>query len=226
VRVRIRDNGAGLPTDMLSAIFGIFVQVPGTARIAQGGLGIGLTLVKSLVELHGGNVRAASEGLGKGTEVIVELPLAGMTEAAHDPTMMAVPVRASALLERILVVDDNRDAADSLAALLEALGAAPFVAYDGLDALDIASQVRPTAAILDIGMPGMDGCELAQRLRASVAHADMLLIALSGWGQADDRERIAAAGFDHHLLKPADVPTLVALLSEPRHPAQAKTRAK
>ena len=215
VRVRISDNGAGLPPDMLTAIFGIFVQVAGTARVAQGGLGIGLTLVKSLVELHGGTVRADSAGLGQGTQLIVELPLCADSRR-HDDESPRLPSRAKPLTERILVVDDNRDAADSLAALLEALGAQPFVAYSGLDALDIATQVRPTVAILDIGMPGMDGCELAERLRSDSLHAGLMMIALSGWGQADDRERIAAAGFDHHLLKPADVPRLVALLSQPR----------
>ena len=218
-RVRIRDNGVGLPPEMLTEIFGIFVQVPRNSQVAQGGLGIGLTLVKSLVELHGGRVHATSGGSGLGSELVVELPLA--TAASGTPAVDAGAPALSKLSKRILVVDDNRDAANSLVRLLKSLGAEPLVAYDAFDALDIAAQVRPDVAILDIGMPVMDGCELARRLRADPGHAGLMLVALSGWGQNGDRERFTAAGFDHHLLKPADLSELVALIGATAAPRAA-----
>jgi len=208
--VRVKDSGAGIPGEMLGAIFDMFVQVSGTARAAQGGLGIGLTLVKSLVELHGGTVSAKSEGANQGSEFIVSLPLlehgvrAGAKARASQETIAAK--------HRILVVDDNRDAAESLAALLGLLGAQTAVAFSGADALEQAEHFNPSFGILDIGMPGMDGCELARRLRAHPRLHGMGLIALTGWGQADDRLRIARAGFDHHLLKPVDVEALSAAL--------------
>lgn len=213
-RVSVRDSGIGLPPDMLSEIFGIFVQIPRNTRVAQGGLGIGLTLVKSLVDLHGGRVQALSEGPGHGTEVRVELPATvGDRPPApvEPPTAAATP--GATVARRVLVVDDNRDAADSLAQLLGALGAQAFVAYDAFEAIDVARRVRPDVAVLDIGMPVMDGCELAQRLRADRRLAGLRLVALSGWGQTGDRERVRAAGFDHHLLKPADPARLVGLIN-------------
>lgn len=208
--VRVKDSGAGIPQAMLGAIFDMFVQVSGTARAAQGGLGIGLTLVKSLVELHGGTVSARSDGPNQGSEFIVSLPLldhgvrsGAKTEAARDAIVGG---------HRILVVDDNRDAAESLAALLGLMGAETAVAFSGTDALDKAEQFHPTFGILDIGMPGMDGCELARRFRAHPRLHGLGLIALTGWGQPDDRLRIARAGFDHHMLKPVDVEELSSVL--------------
>jgi signal transduction histidine kinase/ActR/RegA family two-component response regulator len=212
VRVRIRDNGVGIPEEMLESIFGMFVQVNGTARAAQGGLGIGLTLVRNLVELHGGTVQASSPGTGLGTEVTVTLPLLG-AQAAIAPEPASEPAKES-LRDRILVVDDNRDAADSLAALLETMGASTSVAYDGQDALEKAVDLQPSIAILDIGMPRMDGYELARRLRADPRHDRMALVALTGWGQDSDRERIASAGFNRHLLKPVDIGELTHALSQ------------
>jgi signal transduction histidine kinase/ActR/RegA family two-component response regulator len=208
--VRIKDSGAGIPKAMLGAIFDMFVQVSGTARAAQGGLGIGLTLVKSLVELHGGSVGAHSEGPNLGSEFVVSLPLLdhGVRAGAHTQATQG----AIAEQQRILVVDDNRDAAESLAALLGLLGAQTAVAFSGADALRQADGFQPTLAILDIGMPGMDGCELARRFRAHPRYHGIGLIALTGWGQPDDRARIAQAGFDHHLLKPVDVEELSARL--------------
>lgn len=208
--VRVKDSGAGIPASMLGAIFDMFVQVSGTARAAQGGLGIGLTLVKSLVELHGGTVDAKSEGVDRGSEFIVSLPLLERGMRAGKPSGGTHEALASR--QRILVVDDNRDAAESLAALLELLGAQTAVAFSGTDALKKAESFDPSLGILDIGMPGMDGCELARRFRAHPRHRGMGLIALTGWGQPDDRARIAQAGFDHHLLKPVDVESLSATL--------------
>jgi CheY-like chemotaxis protein len=208
--VRIKDSGAGIPADMLGAIFDMFVQVSGTARAAQGGLGIGLTLVKSLVELHGGKIEAASDGPNQGSEFTVRLPLLdhGLRADAHTTTSQ----EAIAARHRILVVDDNRDAAESLATLLDLLGAQTAVAFSGADALNKAEAFQPSLGILDIGMPGMDGCELARRFRAHPKFHGMGLIALTGWGQPDDRLRIARAGFDHHLLKPVDMDELSAAL--------------
>ena len=208
--VRIKDSGAGIPTDMLGAIFEMFVQVSGTARAAQGGLGIGLTLVKSLVELHGGQISAKSDGPNQGSEFTVRLPL--LDHGVQAGALKRSSQEAIAARHRILVVDDNRDAAESLATLLELLGAQTAVAFSGPDAMQKAEGFRPTLGILDIGMPGMDGCELARRLRAHTLHHGMGLIALTGWGQPDDRVRIARAGFDHHLLKPVDMEELSAAL--------------
>ena len=214
-QVSIRDNGVGVPPEMLDHIFGMFVQVSGTARAAQGGLGIGLTLVKTLVDMHGGRVRAASDGIGTGTEVIVELPIAdGAT--SRVPDARAGAPEPQPLPGPILIVDDNEDAANSLAMYLDAVGATTDVAYDATRALELIARDRPPVAILDIGMPGMDGCELAQRLRSDPENAAMMLIALTGWGQPDDRQRVAEAGFDHHLLKPPDIGQLMAVLQERR----------
>lgn len=208
--VRVKDSGAGIPPAMLGAIFDMFVQVSGTARAAQGGLGIGLTLVKSLVELHGGTVDAKSDGVDRGSEFTVSLPL--LDHRVQAGTHAGTTQEAVAARQRILVVDDNRDAAESLAALLGLLGAQTAVAFSGMEALRTADKFGPTLGILDIGMPAMDGCELARRLRAHPRHHGMGLIALTGWGQPDDRVRIARAGFDHHLLKPVDEEELSATL--------------
>ena len=211
-RIAIRDNGMGIPADMLVPIFEMFVQVTDTSSATQGGLGIGLTLVKSLVELHGGTVRAYSAGSGAGSELVVTLPLASAD--ARIAVSSEEDVGCS-LSGHVLIVDDNREAADSMSMLLESSGAKTSVAYVGEEAIAIAAAVRPSAAILDIGMPGMDGCELARRLRADPAHAGILLIALTGWGQQEDRARVVAAGFDHHLLKPVDFGELRTLLQRP-----------
>ena len=213
-RIGVRDNGIGIPADMLAAIFDMFVQVTDAARVAQGGLGIGLTLVKSLVELHGGAVSAYSGGPGEGSEVVVTLPLATADDAigTHSSATTADALPA----EDILVVDDNHEAADSLAALLRSMGARTSVAYSAEQAIALAADAQPAVGILDIGMPGMDGCDLARHLRKDPAHARMLLIALTGWGQPDDRLRVSAAGFDHHLLKPVDTNEMLALLLRPR----------
>lgn len=217
-RITVTDTGVGIDASMLESVFEMFMQVSGTSKAAQGGLGIGLTLVRSLVELHGGHVTASSPGLGQGATFTVWLPLAPATAADDAGTATAAAggqdeARPGRIDARILVVDDNRDAADSLSELLRSMGASTVVAYSGEDALQ-RMQAEPAArvAILDIGMPGMDGYELARRFRAQPASRGMLLIALTGWGQQADRERVAAAGFDHHLLKPVDIAQLTALL--------------
>jgi len=210
--VSVSDTGTGLEPDMLKAIFEMFVQVSGTARDAQGGLGIGLTLVKSLVELQGGSVEAASEGLGRGATFTVRLPLMKNSTLSVRQTPMSQDGWAPSIEGTILVVDDNRDAADSLAELLGSMGATALVAYGGEEALELAREHDIDIAVLDIGMPGMDGCELARQLRAQPRGKELKLIALTGWGQQGYRERIAAAGFDHHLLKPLSLGEFMAAL--------------
>jgi signal transduction histidine kinase len=211
VQVQITDTGIGIPPHMLEAVFDMFVQVSGTSRAAQGGLGIGLTLVRSLVELHGGHVTAVSAGAGSGTTFTVELPLVVWSVEAEAPSSPPL-IQNAAGDRRIFVVDDNRDAADSLAHLLGLMGAQTSVAYGGREALAAMSANPPDIAFVDIGMPVMDGYELANRIRGTEALAGAVLIALTGWGQTNDKERIMAAGFDHHLLKPTDFHELARVL--------------
>jgi signal transduction histidine kinase len=208
VDIAVQDNGAGIPPDQLDAIFGMFTQVERTRAQAQGGLGIGLTLVRQLVEMHGGTVRALSRGLGEGSEFVVRLPLAG--NAA--PTTAAAPPCAGAK-RRVLVVDDNRDSAQSLAALLALEGHETALAFDGEQALQLAGQFGPDLVILDIGMPDMSGHEVCRRIRASAWGGRVRIVALTGWGQQEDRRRSQQAGFDHHLVKPVDPAAMAALLA-------------
>lgn len=208
--ITVRDDGIGIAPEMLDDIFDMFVQVSGTAKTAQGGLGIGLTLVKSLVELHGGKVWATSGGPGQGSTFGVRLPLADAVPAAADPMPPGMATTGTATT--VLVVDDNQDAADSLAEALRAMGLRASVAYSGPQALAQLPALKPGVAVLDLGMPGMDGTELATRIRRDPANAGMVLVALTGWGQQRDREQTRAAGFDHHLVKPMDVDRLVAIL--------------
>ncbi len=218
--LRVRDTGIGIAPEMLPRIFELFVQVDHAATRSQGGLGIGLTLVKNLVEMHHGTVEAHSEGLGKGSEFVVRLPLAtqvidreqGRQARRHGDE---VP-RPSGY--RLLVVDDNRDAADSLATLLRLQGHEVRVAYSGVAALETAKDYRPDVVFLDIGMPGMDGYEVARRLRRQPWGKDVVLAALTGWGQHEDRRRSAEAGFGHHIVKPPEPKALDTVLSELKKP--------
>jgi CheY-like chemotaxis protein len=209
--VAVRDSGTGIVATALPRVFDMFMQGENSRDRTQGGLGIGLTLVRSLVEMHGGSVDARSEGPGKGSEFVVRLPLANPAQsldAAPSPAAV-IEVRAPT---RVLVVDDNRDAAESLGLLLQMLGAEVAVVHDGSSALSAVSVHRPAVVFLDLGMPGMDGFEVARRIRREPDHRDTTLIALTGWGQERDRHATKAAGFDHHLIKPADVAALQALL--------------
>ena len=202
--VSVRDDGIGIPAAQLASVFDMFTQVDRSSRRSQGGLGIGLTLVRSLVTIHGGRVEASSPGPGAGSEFIVDLPiLLGRRIRAHKAKSLGkFPPR------RILVVDDNRDAAETLGALLSGLGATVSVADSGPAALEILKTFQADVVLLDIGMPGMDGYEVSRRIRATPDRGSVLLIALTGWGQADDLRRSRAAGFDHHLVKPPDVDKL------------------
>jgi PAS domain S-box-containing protein len=215
VVVRVRDTGIGLPAEMLPHIFEMFTQVDRSSRHAQGGLGIGLTVVRSLVHMHGGSAHAHSAGPGQGSEFTVRLPLA--PALPRGPQGRGQPVDGSlskALLKcRILVVDDSRDEAESLAMLLNLMGSDVRVAHDGPAALEAMSSYQPAVVLLDIGMPGMDGYEVARRARRQPGLKDVTLIALTGWGQEEDRRRCREAGFDHHLVKPVDLEALQALLA-------------
>jgi signal transduction histidine kinase/CheY-like chemotaxis protein len=218
---RVVDDGIGIDHDILPHVFELFTQGRQEASVAHGGLGIGLALVRSLVEQHGGRVSAASQGRGLGAEFSVWLPLAAAAPPADPAPGRSLPTLPEGL--RALVVDDNEDAANTLGMVLGALGVEHRIVHAGDAALSAASQFCPDVVLLDIGMPGMDGYEVARRLRAQARHADILLVALTGWSGAQDHARSRAAGFDHHLRKPADINELVRLLAEvvPGHPKPA-----
>lgn len=215
--VRVADNGVGMSPQILPHVFNLFLQAERSLDRSLGGLGIGLSVVKRLTELHGGTVEAHSAGERLGSEFVVRLPADG---TAASPAPSEVPAGASALARRILVVDDNRDAVDALAMMLRLNGSDVEVAYDGQSGLATARSFRPDALVLDIGLPGMDGYEVARRLRERPETADKLIIAVTGYGQKEDRERAHAAGFDHHLVKPIESETLLRLLAAPRGTVQ------
>jgi PAS domain S-box-containing protein len=214
VVVRVRDTGIGIAPEMLPRIFDLFVQAERRLDRAQGGVGIGLTLVKKLVELHGGRIEAASAGPGRGSEFAVRLP-ALVDDREGGRALAPAPGAASPLPRRsVLVVDDNQDAADSLAILLRLAGQDVRSAYDGPAALAQARDFQPAVVFLDIGMPGMDGYEVARRLRQLPGLGGVLLVALTGWAQEEDRRRSTEAGFDHHLVKPVEPDALQTLLAD------------
>jgi CheY-like chemotaxis protein len=202
--VRVRDTGVGIPAPMLPHIFEMFTQVDRSLERSQGGLGIGLTLVKRLVEMHGGSVEAKSEGPGQGSEFVVRLPVVGMPAVQSPQPSSGGEQAAVAAKLRILLVDDNVDAAESLGLLLQIRGHEVRTAPDGVAGLEVAASFRPDVALLDLGMPKLNGYDLARRLRGEAWGKGMVLIALTGWGQEDDRRRTQEAGFDHHLVKPVD----------------------
>jgi len=213
VHVAVRDNGVGIAPDILPYIFDLFTQAERTPDRSQGGLGIGLALVKSLVTLHGGTVSATSEGIGQGSEFCICLPrLATLDGAAKDEAAAAGMQAPGAL--RVMVVDDNVDAAQMLAALLEVQGHAVSVEYDARGALERARREQPDVLLLDIGLPDMDGYELARCLRSQAGGARATLVALTGYGQSQDRKEAEEAGFDHYLVKPADMDQVNEVLAE------------
>ncbi|HBI47060.1 MAG TPA: hybrid sensor histidine kinase/response regulator [Planctomycetales bacterium] len=223
--IRVRDDGMGIPADMLPKIFEIFTQVDRNLERSQGGLGIGLTLVRQLIGMHDGTVEAFSEGVGKGCEFVVSLPLAPIQQPAdrngkpqdESTSSPKSPAR------RILVVDDNKDSADSLGTLLRVIGNEVRTAYDGPSALETAKEFRPAVVLLDIGLPGMSGHEVARKMRETPEGKEALLIAQTGWGQEEDRLRSTEAGFDAHLTKPLDLAALQSVLAKlDREPAARK----
>ena len=217
--VSIKDSGIGIPADKLQSVFEIFSQVQGALERSHGGLGIGLSLVKRLAEMHGGNVDAHSDGPGQGSEFIVRLPVLPVKE---DPAadQFRSEIAPPALSMRILVVDDNRDAADSLGTMLGMLGIDVRSAYDGEDAVRIAGEFRPSVMLLDIGLPKLNGYQACQAIRQQPWGRHMVIIAVTGWGQEDDKRKARDAGFDHHMVKPVDPRKLIELLNTlPAHEA-------
>ena len=212
VAISISDNGIGVPESARASVFEMFAQVGESLGRAQGGLGIGLSLSRRLVELHGGSI-VLERSSGAGSTFVIRLPLADQTSAVA-PSADPVPAATATSSLRVLVVDDNADAADMLAALIDVVGHASVVANSGADALRLLPTLRPDIVFLDIGMPGMNGYEVAQQLRAMPALVQPVLVALTGWGDQKDRARTSEAGFDHHLIKPADLGTVERLLAD------------
>jgi CheY-like chemotaxis protein len=208
VLLTVRDNGIGIAPDGLTRIFDMFSREGRGAGRAEGGLGIGLTLSRRLAEMHGGAIEARSAGEGLGSEFVVRLPIAS-SSAQPEPAHRSATLRQSL---RVLVVDDNRDAADSLGQVLELLGATVTVAYDGPSAVAAFDASDASVVLLDIGLPGMSGYEVAHAMRARHPERRPVIIAVTGWGQEADRMHAAAAGIDHHLVKPADIDQLQDLL--------------
>jgi PAS domain S-box-containing protein len=211
--IAVRDNGIGLAEEALPNLFTMFSQVDSAIDRAEGGLGIGLALVKGLVTLHGGTVDARSDGLGRGSEFVVRLPHRVLAPGASAEAAQVPRRRGTCADVRVLVVDDNRDAAESLGVLLEFAGYEVSLAFSGYEALEVGARDRPQAAIVDIGMPGMTGHEVAQRMRLEAWGRKVCLIALTGWGQDHDKQAARASGFDHHLTKPVDPAELESLLA-------------
>ncbi len=210
----VKDTGIGITPALLPHVFDMFTQERQAADRARGGLGIGLTIVRNLVELHGGTVQAQSDGVGKGSVFTVRLPVATIEPPALTlSSVAAAPV--ARLPKRVLVVDDNEDALVLLAELLRSAGHVVMVANDGPTALEASKSFHPDIAILDIGLPAMDGYELAARMRAQLGEGVPRLIALTGYGQDSDRARARQAGFEEHLTKPVDVGCLLGALEDP-----------
>ncbi len=204
VAISVKDNGIGISEELLPRVFELFAQGERSLDRSQGGLGVGLTLVQRLVEQHEGRVEAQSEGLGRGAEIIVTLPCLNDKSFIPRASVRSATDLLSAGRVRVLVVDDNADAADSVALFLRLEGHETTTALDGLQAIDLCRSFKPDVAVIDIGLPGLSGYDVAQRLRATPEGARMLLIALTGYGQKEDQQQAKQAGFDHHFTKPTN----------------------
>jgi CheY-like chemotaxis protein len=207
---KVKDSGLGIPHAMLHRVFELFTQLNPSLDRSQGGLGIGLTVVRKLAELHGGSVSATSEGPGRGSEFTVRLPLSEAPAGAPTPERKP---GSSMSPQKILVVDDNHDTARSLSLLLQSNGHSVEVAHDGYAALETARSFEPDVILLDLGLPGIDGFKVAEQLRSEDRFQNTRLIALSGYGQAQDRQRSKEVGFDQHLVKPVDFASLAAAIA-------------
>jgi two-component system CheB/CheR fusion protein len=225
VAVHVRDSGVGIPEHLLSRVFDLFMQGDRSLDRAQGGLGIGLTLVRSLVELHGGTIEAQSEGPGRGSDFIVRLPVIvhPAAEPESAPNLGSSPHKNE--VRRILLIDDNADLTSTMSALLRLIGHDVTVCSDGPSGIDAAVDVRPDVVLVDIGLPGMNGYEVAGRLRQMRDFERTMLVAITGYGQAEDRRRAREAGFDHHLVKPVFFEALQQLLSGPELTARLQGAA-
>ena len=217
--IKVRDAGVGIPPEQLPRLFELFAQGDRSLARSEGGLGIGLTLVRALAELHGGNVSATSEGPGLGSEFIVRLPAASTMAADHVDAGHFTPKPciepSSGRGSRVLVIDDNIDLAQAVANLLKLLNYDVWMAHDGPSGLEAARGYRPEVVLLDIGLPGLDGFQVAEQLRREEFGKNVVLIAVTGYGYEDDRQRARAAGFDHFVTKPVDFATLVSLMVAP-----------
>jgi PAS domain S-box-containing protein len=213
--IRVRDNGVGIPPEMLDRVFEMFAQVDQSLERSHGGLGIGLTIVRRLVEMHGGTVEAHSAGRDQGSEFVVRLPLSNqlpaMAGAAPPDRRLAAPGKQP---RRILAVDDNEDAVNTLAAMLRIMGHDVQTAYDGMEAVDVAARFKPEIVLLDIGLPRLNGYEVCRRIRELPDGRNTMIVAITGWGQEEDRRRSKEAGFDQHLVKPVDPAALERLIEE------------
>jgi signal transduction histidine kinase len=213
IEITVRDSGIGIPPEAMPHIFELFTQIPSDRVSTTGGLGIGLALVRALVELHGGEIHATSKGQDQGSEFTVRLPKLVTEAPPADPVHLATGTEAPMQVRRnILIADDNQDALESLALMLRMEGHEVYCASDGEEALLLADQRRPEIVVLDVGMPKLDGCEVARRIRAEAWGRGAILVALTGWGQDVDRRRSREAGFDMHLVKPVDPATLCDML--------------
>jgi CheY-like chemotaxis protein len=215
--IRVRDNGAGISADQLPFVFDMFMQADISIERSSTGLGIGLSLVKNLVELHGGTVEAHSAGVGHGSEFVVRLPIThDASQSQSQPQSTAPPHQTSgtATVRRVLVVDDNRDSAEAVALFLKLSGHDTHIAHDGLEAVEQTARLNPDIILLDIGLPKINGFEAARRIREQSNGKRPVLVALTGWGQDADRQRSRDAGFDAHMVKPVDPAALASLLVE------------
>lgn len=212
VRVSVADDGIGIPASMLPAVFDMFTQVDRSLERSQGGLGIGLSIVKRLVEMHGGTVEARSAGHGQGSEFVVRLQAFG-SPGAEPAAGAALDPAEPAVKRRVLVADDNADSAESLAMMLELMGNEVSIAHDGLQAVEMASELRPGFIVMDIGMPQLNGYDACRRIREQPWGKEIVIVALTGWGQSEDKRRSQEAGFDRHLVKPVEPAALGHLLA-------------
>jgi PAS domain S-box-containing protein len=217
IQISVRDNGNGIPTEMLPRVFTMFSQLDKDQKHAQGGLGIGLALARNLIELHGGRIEAHSEGSGKGSEFVIHFP-AGLQQSPTSAEFPPKDGNRPLTSQRILVVDDNAPGAFALSKLLEKMGNEVRVANTGSLALEILATWRPPLVLLDLGMPDMSGYEVAQRIRQQPELKETLLVALTGWGQSEDRRKTKESGFDHHIVKPVSIDSLRTLLSNAKSP--------
>ena len=209
--IRVKDNGIGIDAENLLRIFEMFAQVDTSLERSRDGLGIGLTLVKTLVEMHGGTVDVRSDGIGRGSEFTVRLPI--LSDTSIRLSQPAVREPTPVVGRRILIVDDSEDGAESLAMLLQFSGHETHKAYDGVEAIEAAERLRPDAVLLDIGLPKLNGYEVCRRIRQEPWGKSLMLVALTGWGQEEDRHRSREVGFDAHLVKPVDHDVLLRLLA-------------